>query len=258
MRPRSNHPQFKTHEPQGRAVIGIHSAHEVLKVRPHAVKEIWLKKGSERDLTMKPFVEFAERTRRPLRFQQEGALNQIASSHQGVCLWVTETPELDLADLPGAESMAPITLLALDEISDPHNVGALLRSAWLFGCAGLIVPERRTAHLTPSVIKVASGGAEHVPVIVSAHLNNDLTILKDKGFWIYGLAGEGHQTLSQIRFHEKAVLLIGAEDKGLRTSTRRACDEMIRIPQLDVEASFNASVAGAIALYEVRRQRQNP
>ncbi len=239
-------------------MIGIHSALEALKVRPHAVKEVWLKKGSERDSTMQPFIEFAEQSRRPLRFQQEGALNQIAPSHQGVCLWLTETPELDLADLPGVESTEPTTLLVLDELSDPHNVGALLRSAWLFGCAGLIVPERRAAHLTPSVIKVASGAAEHVPVIVSARLNDDLSILKEKGFWIYGLAGEGRQTLPQTRFHEKVILLIGAEDKGLRTSVRKACDELIRIPQLDAEASFNASVAGAIALYEVQRQRQNP
>ncbi len=255
---RGQRPHTSARDLNSRAVIGIHSAIEALKVRPRAVKDIWLKKGNERDPAFKIFADFAQKYKCPLKWQHESALNQIAASHQGVCVWVSETPSLDLSSLPGLESTKPTTVLALDEISDPHNVGALLRSAWLFEAAALIVPERRTAHLTPSVIKVASGGAEHVPLVVSARLTDDLSILKEKGFWIYGLAGEGRQTLPQTRFNGKVVLAIGAEDKGLRATTRKVCDELIRIPQLDADASFNASVAGAIALYEVQRQRQNP
>ncbi len=240
-----------------RAVIGIHSAREVLKVRPHAVKEIWLKKDAERDLELKVFLDFSKKSHCPLRIQQESALNRIAASHQGVCLWVTETPKFKFEDLPDSESSTHALVLVLDEISDPHNVGALLRSSWLFGANAIIVPDRRAAHLTPAVTKVASGGAEHVPMHISNNLTEDLRDLKQKGFWVYGLDGGGRQTLAETRFHEKVALVVGAEDKGLRIATQKACDELIKIPQLDPAASLNASVAGAIGLYEVQRQWQN-
>jgi 23S rRNA (guanosine2251-2'-O)-methyltransferase len=228
-------------------VIGLHSAREAIKVRPEKVSEIWCKEGAERNPDFKFFYDWAAHNGQKVRTQSEASLDRLAPSHQGICVWVTETPELDLDEL-SAESNEPTILLALDEISDPHNVGALLRTAWLLDVRGVIVPDHRTAHLTPAVIKVASGGAEHVPLVVTKHL-------PEKGFWIYGLAGEGRQTLPETKFHEKVVLVIGSEDRGLRSTVRNNCDELVAIPQSDSGASFNASVAGSIALYEVRRQR---
>jgi 23S rRNA (guanosine2251-2'-O)-methyltransferase len=240
-----------------RIVIGLHSALEVLKVRPTKITEIWLKEGADRSQDHKPFIDFAKSRRIRLHIKPLAALDKVAPSHQGVCLMVSETPELDLEVLNPAITKN-LLIVALDEISDPHNVGAILRTAWLMGAKALLVPELRSAHLTPSVIKVACGGAEHVPVVVSTNLASDLTYLKDKGFWIYGLAGEATTTLWKARFHEHTVLVVGSEDKGLRSTTAKACDELISIPQTAMGASFNASVAAGMAIYEVVRQHKNP
>ncbi|MEK6554604.1 MAG: 23S rRNA (guanosine(2251)-2'-O)-methyltransferase RlmB [Bdellovibrionota bacterium] len=185
--------------------------------------------------------------------REETALNKIAPSHQGVAVFMKDSPTFDLEELD-ADDQEKVIIMALDEITDPHNVGAILRSAWLMGVKALLVPEHRAGHLTPSVIKVASGGAEHVPMIVVKNLVQDLKYLKDKGFWIFGLAGEGRATLLKTRVHEKIVWVVGSEEKGIRSSVRGVCDELVQIPQTSSEASFNASVASSIALYETVRQ----
>lgn len=241
-----------------RIVIGLHAAREVLRVRPNKISEIWLKEGAERNRDLAPFLDFARGKKLKLLMKNDGALDKIAPSHQGVCLYVDETPELDLEALAAKPETEKIILLALDEVSDPHNVGAVLRTAWLLGASGVLVTENRSAHLTPSAIKVASGAAEHVPLLVVGNLANELTYLKDKGFWVYGLAGESKSQLWQTQFSEKVVLIIGAEDKGIRSTSANVCDELITIPQIEPQASFNASVAAAIALYEVARQHKMP
>lgn len=243
-----------------RQVIGIHAAREVLKVRPQKISEMWLKEGAERIRDLNYFIEAAKKFRINVRMKPEGFLDKIAPSHQGICLQVTETPELDLVEVTQSEN-EKIILLALDEVTDPHNIGAVLRTAWLMGIKGILVPENRSGHLTPSVMKVACGGAEHVPMLVVSNLASELKHLKDKGFWIYGLAGEARNSLPQTRFNEKVVLVLGAEDKGLRSTTVNACDELISIPQNSenqAEASYNASVAAALVMYEVSRQHKTP
>jgi 23S rRNA (guanosine2251-2'-O)-methyltransferase len=240
-----------------RIVIGLHSALEVLKVRPSKITEIWLKEGADRSHDHKPFIDFAKSRRIRLHIKPLAALDKVAPSHQGVCLMVSETPEIDLGELD-TQTEKNLLIVALDEISDPHNVGAILRTAWLMGAKALLVPDLRSAHLTPSVTKVACGAAEHVPVVVCNNLANELTYLKDKGFWIYGLAGEGSTTLWKTRFHEHTILVVGSEDKGLRSTTAKACDALVAIPQTVSDASFNASVATGIAIYEVVRQHKNP
>lgn len=255
-----------------RVVIGLHASREVLKVRPYSVQEVWLKEGAERNHDLSPFIDFARKNRIPLHIKKEAQLDRVASSHQGVCLYVNETPQLSLESLGTAESgnqeqgcrhdqdhsQKKIILLALDEVSDPHNVGAALRTAWLLGAKGILVTKMRSAHLTPAATKVASGGAEHVPLIVVDNLVSELRTLKDNGFWIYGLAAEAQSNLWGTRFHERVVLVVGSEDKGLRSTTANVCDELVSIPQVDHAASFNASVAAALALYEVARQHKNP
>ena len=240
-----------------RIVIGLHSAREALKVHPKAVSEIWVKEGAERSKDLSIFLDFAKKSRVKLFIQKEGALDRIATSHQGVCVFMTHTPELDLDSIAGPEG-APVILVALDEVSDPHNVGAALRTAWLLGAKGILVPENRSAHLTPAAIKVASGGAEHIPLHISGNLADDLTYLKERGFWTYGLSADAKGSLFQTRFNEKVVLVVGAEDKGLRSTTVNVCDELVSIPQTEMGASLNASVAVALALYEVVRQHRSP
>lgn len=238
-----------------RTVVGIHACREVLKVRPHKVTEIWLRRDYERQSELQHFARWAQKNSRvKLQLRDDGALNKIAASHQGVAVMVSETPELDLADLADLPPEKKVILVALDEITDPHNIGAILRTAWLMGAQGLLVPEHRSGHLTPASMKVASGGAEHVPMVTVANLQSELKSLKDMGFWVYGLAGEGRNQLSQLRLNEKVVWVVGSEEKGIRASVRGVCDELVKIPQASPEASYNASVAAAIALYETHRQ----
>jgi 23S rRNA (guanosine2251-2'-O)-methyltransferase len=236
-----------------RTVVGIHSAHEALKVNPGSVTEIWLRSDFKKVQDLNFFAQWAEKNRVKVHAREEGALSKIAASHQGVAIFMKDSPTLDLEDFD-AENPEKVIIMALDEITDPHNIGAILRSAWLMGVKALMVPELRSGHLTPAVIKVASGGAEHVPLIVVKNLVQDLKHLKDKGFWIFGLAGEGRSTLLNTRIHEKIVWVVGNEEKGIRSSVRGVCDELVQIPQSSRDASFNASVASSIALYETVRQ----
>jgi len=245
---------------QARQVIGIHAALEAIKIRPSKITEIWLREGSDRSADHQPFIEFAKNKKVRLHFKPQPVLDKVASSHQGVYLLVSETPEIELNDLipPADQPEARQLVVALDEISDPHNVGAILRTAWLMGVKALLVPENRSAHLTPAVIKVACGGAEHVPLVICKNLAIDLTYLKDNGFWVYGLAGETKNTLWGTQFHENVVLVVGSEEKGLRSTTSQVCDELLSIPQTVKGASFNASVAAGMAIYEVVRKHKNP
>ncbi len=239
-----------------RTVIGLHACREVLKVRPDKVTEIWVKNGAERSADHQPFLDFAKKRKIKILTKPDGFLDKIASSHQGICLQVSETPTFDIDDI-SIDPSEKIILLALDEISDPHNVGAVLRTAWLLGAKAVLVPENRSAHLTPAATKVASGGAEHVPLVNVGNLSQHLSMLKDKGFWIYGLSGEAKNNLWQTKFNERVVLIIGSEDKGLRSTTANVCDELVSIPQTVSDASFNASVAASLVLYEVARQHKN-
>lgn len=239
-----------------RIVVGLHAAREVIQVRPAAITEIWLKEGADRSSDHAQFIEFAQKKRIRVSFKSDGALSKIAFSHQGVALYVNEDPELDWGEIKRAKDdpEKKILLLALDEITDPHNIGAILRTAWLMDAKGIFVPELRSGHLTPATAKVASGGAEHVPLIKVSNLPNTLKELKDFGFWVYGLSGNAKSTILQTKFPEKTVLVVGSEESGLRTTTERACDELVSIPQTNAAASYNASVAAAIATFEVRRQ----
>ncbi len=242
-----------------RRVIGLHSAREVLDVRPQAVREIILRKGFERSQDLKIFSDFAKSRRLRVTVRDEGFLDKIASHHQGVCIVVEGAPELSYEKIDQLKDTDQMILLALDEISDPHNVGAILRTAWLAGVQGVLVPEMRSAHLTPATMKVASGGAEHVPLHVVSNLPSDLSYLKDKGFWIYGLAGEaGSTAITSVQLPNKVIWVVGSEERGLRSTVRKVCDELVAIPQTSAKASYNASVAAGMAIFETVRQHKNP
>jgi 23S rRNA (guanosine2251-2'-O)-methyltransferase len=236
--------------PPGRWVIGIHSVREALKVRKAAVAELCLKQGWESSQELR---EISEMGKVPVT-KQEGWLDRLGSGHQGVAARLTEAPELDWEVLDSAEKSI---VLLLDGIQDPHNLGACLRTAWLLGVHAVFIPENRASPLTPTAMKVASGGAEHVPVVADGNLLDTAKTLKEKGYWLFGLAGEAKHDLWQTTFHEKIAIVIGNEESGIRTPLARLCDELIRIPQGAPEASFNASVAAAITLAEVARQHRS-
>jgi len=218
-----------------------------MKVRKNAVAELCLKEGWESSQELR---QLSEMGKTPV-IKQEGWLDRLGSGHQGVAARVTGLPEFSWEAL---ESTEKSIVLLLDGIQDPHNLGACLRTAWLLGAQAVFIPENRASPLTPTAMKVASGGAEHVPVVIDGNLLEAAKSLKDKGYWLFGLAGEAKQSLWKTNFHEKVAMVIGSEESGIRSPLAKLCDELIRIPQGVPDASFNASVAAAITLSEVARQ----
>ena len=176
--------------------------------------------------------------------------------HQGIALQTAASETLDLATLiDGCHSLEenPV-LLALDGLTDPHNLGAIVRSAEALGAHGLVLPQRRSAGLTGSVAKVAAGALEHLPVARVVNLNRSLEALKKAGYTVIGLAEEGSKTLNQLDVEGPLVVVIGSEGKGISLVTRRYCDQLMRIPLRGVTSSLNASVATSIFLYEVAKK----
>ncbi len=175
--------------------------------------------------------------------------------HQGIALQIASSETLDLKSLINACDVideAPL-LLALDGVTDPQNLGAIIRSAEALGAHGLILPQRRSAGLTGSVAKVAAGALEHLPVSRVVNLNRALQELRNVGYKIIGLAEEGDITLAETDLNGPLVLVTGSENKGISLLTRKHCDYLVRIPLRGEITSLNASVATALVLYEVAR-----
>ena len=185
-------------------------------------------------------------------------LGQITggSVHQGIALQTAAAETLDLDTLiDGCSELGePALLLALDGVTDPHNLGAIVRSAEAMGAHGVVLPQRRSAGLTGSAAKVAAGALEHMPVARVVNLNRSLEKLKDSGYRVIGLAAEGDVTLTDIDLDGPIVLVTGSEDQGLSLLTRRHCDQLVRIPLRGITPSLNASVATALCVYEVARR----
>ncbi len=179
------------------------------------------------------------------------------AKHQGVAAQVAAYSYLDLDALitrAKAASEHPV-LIAADGVTDPHNLGAMIRSAEALGAQGLLIPHRRAVGVTSTVAKVAAGALEHFAVARVVNLNQSLEQLKQAGFWVYGLAATANKPLSTVEFSGPIVLVVGAEGAGLSLLVQRYCDQLVSIPLQGKTASLNASVATGMALYEVYRQR---
>lgn len=188
-------------------------------------------------------------------------LDQLTSyaTHQGVAAQVGACDYLDLAALTEkaiAQTTAPV-LVAVDGVTDPHNLGAIIRSAEAMGTQGLILPQRRCASVGSTVAKVAAGALESLPIARVINLNQALETLKESGFWIYGLTLDAGIEIQSIDLQGSVVLVIGSEGKGLSAVTQKHCDSTVKIPLLGSIQSLNASVAAGIGLYEISRQRQS-
>ena len=185
-------------------------------------------------------------------------LGQISGGavHQGIVLQPAAVDTLDLVSLiEGCRGIgeAPL-LLAVDGLTDPQNLGAIVRSAEALGAHGLVLPQRRNAGLTGSVAKVAAGALEHLPIARVVNLNRSLDTLKQEGYRVIGLAGEGTVSLEEADLEGPLVIVTGSEGDGLSLLTRRNCDQLVRIPLRGATPSLNASVATALLLYEVARR----
>ncbi|WP_374000519.1 TrmH family RNA methyltransferase [Bdellovibrio bacteriovorus] len=255
---RPHSPQQQNSQPRAdyiprdwRVVIGTHAINEVLSVRPSKVKGFWLRQGWETSGDLREMNDRAQKLRIKVDVKSEQVLEKFGPSQQGAAIFVDGAPELDLA---GLENLDKSIMLILDGIEDPHNLGAILRTSWLVGAQGVLIPEDRAVGLTPTVHKVACGGVEHVPVEETTNFANYADELKKKGYWIYGLSPRGKRSIFDLELPDKVVWAIGSEDKGMRVTTERLCDELVVIPQASSSASYNASVATAMALTETLRQ----
>jgi 23S rRNA (guanosine2251-2'-O)-methyltransferase len=179
------------------------------------------------------------------------------ANHQGIAGQAASHDYLDLAELIAQAKALTDTpvLVALDSMTDPHNLGAIVRTAEALGAQGIIIPQRRAVGITSAVAKVAAGALESIPVARVVNLNQALEQLKENGFWIYGLSSEAKEPIHKLKMDGAMVLVIGAEGDGLSLLTQRHCDVLTSIPLQGKTASLNASVAAGMALYEVFRQR---
>jgi len=229
--------------PKGRPVVGFHAVRELLRVRPHAVAELWVRDKSSADLN--EILESAAARRIPTSQRSAADLERILPVHQGVIAFAQDAPEMDWSALA---KKSKATLVVLDEVGDPHNLGAILRTGWLFGIDGILIPEHRSAPLSAAVSKVAQGGVEHVPIVRESGLLETIKHLKTEGFWVLGLSHLGTQSLYKTEVPEKVIWVLGSESSGIRKPLERECDVLVRIPQRDSQASLNVSVAAGVAL----------
>ena len=238
-------------------VWGKHSVFEVLNSE-RAINRVWC--TSEIFSSEKFYILLKELKSKGVLIEEVSwsRLSQLTfgASHQGIALQLAYSNTISLEkliNLSKNSSSNPI-ILALDGITDPHNVGAIIRSAEAFGCKGIIIPQRRSAGLTGTVAKVAAGALEYLPVSRVVNLNRSLQELKKNGFQVIGLSGDSQLAISM--FHEKSplVVVIGSEDKGISLLTRKKCDFILSIPLKGKTSSLNASVAAAISLFHLTKK----
>lgn len=184
-----------------------------------------------------------------ISFVDKRFFDKIDVNHQGVMLEVESFKYATMDDVKDANR-----LIILDKIEDPHNLGAIIRSAESFGFDGVIIPERRSASVTSTVYKTSAGAINNIKVIRVTNLTRTIKDLKDMGFWIYGLAGEADSDISKADLKGKVTLVIGNEGEGISRLVRENCDMLINIPMLGKVNSLNASVAAGISMYELLRQ----
>ena len=175
--------------------------------------------------------------------------------HQGVVAEVDPYPYADPASLFEADDGQGL-VVALDQIQDPHNLGAVCRAAEVAGAVGVVIPERRAASVTPAACKASAGAVEHLPVARVRNLADWLAEAKESGAWIYGAAADAPKRYSDLDWVGRAVLVLGSEGKGIRPRVASRCDELVSIPTKGRVGSLNVSVAAAVVLFEAVRQRQ--
>lgn len=236
-----------------RAVIGDHAIFESLKCRLNDVEMLWLEEGWESSHDLKTLHQNFQKKISNIQVKPRSILDRLGGSHQGAALFLNSTPQIDWDHLKNKKTSV---VLLLDGVEDPHNLGAILRTSWLMNVDAILIPQDRSVGLTPTVHKVACGGAEHVPIQVCNQFSNILEDLKKMGYWIYGLGHSSQNSIFSLKLPEKVVWCLGSEDKGLRSTTERLCDDIVRIPQASAAASYNVSVAVGMAVIETFRQQQ--
>ena len=263
--PRHKRPQAET-EPKRReeprelpddVLVGRNAVTEALK-SGRGINKLWIASG-DREGSVAEIAALAKERGIVVQYVERAKIEALAGGHrhQGVLAYVAPIPYAELEDIlkaAEAKGEAPFIVL-LDELEDPHNLGALLRTADATGVHGILIPKRRSVSLNATVAKTSAGAVEYVPVARIGNIAQTLKKLKEKGFWVAGADMDGEKAYYEADLTGPLVLVVGSEGKGMSRLTKEACDFIVRMPMVGRINSLNASVAGSILMYESMRQR---
>jgi len=238
-------------------LYGINTVAEALKARGRAFE--WVGVAKERnDIRLKRIIDECRKAGVPVRVLSRVELDRmaVAGAHQGVVAVTSSKQYTDLDDLVAARRGEHSLIVVLDGIEDPHNLGAILRTADAAGADGVVIPERRSVGVTGVVAKASAGASEHLPVAKVTNISRALEELKSKDLWVVGLDERGQRSYDAVDYKMHCAIVLGAEGKGLHDLVRKHCDFLVSIPMLGQVPSLNVSVAAGVVLYEIVRQRQ--
>ncbi len=248
-------------------LYGVNPVNEAVRARPEQLDHVSVAREREarRDLRLQQLIDACREAgvRVDVEPREQLARYSRTDAHQGVVAFVRERSFLSLEDLlnlpgKGADGSGRRFFLALDGVEDPHNLGALLRSADGAGVDGVLLPERRSAPLTATVAKTSAGASEHVRLAKVTNMTRALETMKKAGVWIIGLDERGSPDYTDHDFRGDCCLVLGSEGTGLHDLVKRNCDYLLRIPMAGSVSSLNVSVAGAVVMFEAMRQRRGP
>lgn len=238
-------------------IFGRNPVYEVLRARRRQVFQLQVAEGVQEKGNLTRILALAEELNVPLRRLPRARLDHLSDSHQGLALEVAQYPYVNLEDFLALadERQEPPLILLLDIIQNPQNLGTLLRTAEAVGVHGVIIPEHRSAGVTPAVVQASSGASEHMLVAVQ-NLARAIQDLKERDVWIVGLEGSEEARLpGEVKLSGALGLVIGNEGEGMRRLVRQSCDFLLRLPMRGKVESLNAAVAGSVALYLVWQAR---
>jgi len=236
-------------------IYGVQPVRELLRHRPEQVEQIIISRDQAHS---EEIIQLASQAGIKIKFLPRHELEHLTGSqdHQGIAASAPLPEIFALEDLlERTADRSDSLLIFLDQIEDPQNLGAIIRSAECSGADGVIIPERRSAKITPAMIKAGAGALEWIPLAVVTNLARAVEKVKEAGYWVYAARAEAEKTLWQIEFSPKAGLIIGSEGKGIRPLVAKSADFEISIPLAGKIESLNASASAAIIIYEYRRQR---
>lgn len=242
----------------GRVVFGVRPIEELVRARPRDVNVVYVADGT-RSPEIERVVQVAKERGIAVEFRPRQMVAELAAGgvHQGLVAITGRFRYATMAELLAVAERAggPALFVLLDGITDPHNLGAIVRSAEVLGAHGVILPARNAAPVTPGAVKASAGATERLPIAEVGNLLRTIDALREGGVRVLGAGAGDGERLDRVDLTGPTALVIGAEGKGMREAVARRCDGLFHIPQRGSVASLNASVAAAIALYEVARQR---
>lgn len=238
-------------------LYGINAVGEALKARGRAFEYVAVAR-ERHDQRVQRIIAECRKHGVAVRSTPRDELDRLAGgpSHQGVVAVTSEKEYVDVDNLLASRRGQHAFLVVLDGVEDPHNLGAIIRTADAAGADGIVIPERRAVGVTGTVAKASAGATEHLPIAKVTNISRTVEELKSKIVWTVGLDERGVQAYDQVDYNMDCALVLGAEGKGLHEQVRKHCDFVVSIPMLGKVASLNVSVAAAVVMYEVARQRR--